>query len=314
MPSLPPRHAPDIDQDRLLAETSLVSIERHRVLGSTNDRAKSLAREGKGNLPALILADHQTAGRGRGANRWWTGPGSLAFTLLADTENWQIPPERIPLVALVAGIALVETVEPRLTGATACLPEDSDQRLRAGLHWPNDVYLGDRKLAGILVEMPRADRLVVGVGLNTNCRVAEAPKELRDRVATLLDVTEQVHDHTSLLIDWLALEKWSEENGSGVCHLTRKTSVNAPMRYASNMACCCECASDRTSMKADASELRQAARSDSKPSQESASSTRAGLNDMLNVATRPNGSPLLHPSPQSPSPRSPQPVFPVCAA
>lgn len=209
MPSLPPRHAPDIDQDRLLAETSLVSIERHRVLGSTNDRAKSLAREGKGNLPALILADHQTAGRGRGANRWWTGPGSLAFTLLADTENWQIPPERIPLVALVAGIALVETVEPRLTGATACLPEDSDQRLRAGLHWPNDVYLGDRKLAGILVEMPRADRLVVGVGLNTNCRVAEAPKELRDRVATLLDVTEQVHDHTSLLIDWLRdWEKW----------------------------------------------------------------------------------------------------------
>jgi BirA family transcriptional regulator, biotin operon repressor / biotin---[acetyl-CoA-carboxylase] ligase len=149
------------------------------------------------DLPVLVLADRQTAGRGRGANRWWTGPGSLAFTLLVNTSSWNVPRERVSLTALVAGIALVEAVAPRIA------------QNPVGLHWPNDVYVGDRKLAGILVEMPTENRLVVGVGVNTNCRLADAPTELQERVATMFDLTGKCQDHTSLLVDWLdGWESW----------------------------------------------------------------------------------------------------------
>ncbi len=186
-----------VDRARLLSDTFLASVEHHETVESTNDRAKLLAREGGGDLPTLILADRQTAGRGRGANRWWTGPGSLAFSLLANTDSWNTSQGQMSLSALAAGIALVEAIAIRA----------ADHPL--GLHWPNDIYVGERKLAGILVEIPTENRLVVGVGVNTNCRLADAPGELRGRVATLIDLMGEAQDHTSLLVDWLgAWAKW----------------------------------------------------------------------------------------------------------
>lgn len=186
-----------VDVARLQAETFVASVEEHEVLGSTNDRAKSLAGEEGARLPTLILANRQTAGRGRGTNRWWTGEGSLAFTLLVNPDRWGVPRERLPLTSLAAGIALVEAVAPRIASHSV------------GLHWPNDVYVDDRKLAGILVEMPTPSRLVVGVGVNTNCRLEEAPAELRERVATLIDLSGKRQDHTTLLMEWLnGWEKW----------------------------------------------------------------------------------------------------------
>ncbi len=193
----PDRSAP-VDCDRLLAQTRLATLECHQTLDSTNNRAKMLAREAGTDLPALVLADHQTAGRGRGTNRWWTGVGGLAFTLLADTGSWKFPRERLAMTALAAGIAVVDAIVPRLSAQ------------RAGLHWPNDVYVEGRKLAGILVEVPVEGRLVVGVGVNTNCRIADAPADLADRATTLIDLSGEVQDHTSLLVDWLtAWEEWA---------------------------------------------------------------------------------------------------------
>ncbi len=124
--------------------------------------------------------------------------GGLAFTLLADTQSWEFPRERLAMTALAAGIAVVDAIVPRLSGQ------------RAGLHWPNDVYVEGRKLAGILVEVPVEGRLVVGVGVNTNCRIADAPADLAARVTTLIDLRGEVQDHTSLLVDWLAAwEEWA---------------------------------------------------------------------------------------------------------
>lgn len=180
-----------IDQVRLLSGRLVASLEYHEVLESTNDRAKTLAREGGIELPALILAGLQTAGRGRGGNRWWSGPDNLAFTVLVNTEPWKTARERISLSALAAGIAVVEAVSPRVA------------QHAVGLHWPNDVYVDDRKLSGILVEVPVENRLVVGIGVNTNCRLADAPTELRRRITTLVELTGEVHDHTGLLADWL---------------------------------------------------------------------------------------------------------------
>ena len=80
-----------LDESRILQETFVARFEHHAALASTNDRAAEAARDGAGGMPLLIVADRQTAGRGRGGNRWWTGPGSLAFTLLLAPEHLHVP-------------------------------------------------------------------------------------------------------------------------------------------------------------------------------------------------------------------------------
>ncbi len=178
---------PPIDVDLLLQATFVARVECHQTLRSTNDRARQCAAEG-GPLPLLVHAETQTAGRGRGSNRWWTGPGSLAFSLLLDADDLRINRSRSPLVALAAAIAVAETAADRLPDR------------RVGIHWPNDVFVDDRKLAGVLVETLSSRLYVIGVGINTNSTLADAPDELRRRVTTLRELTGQTHDPTDVLI------------------------------------------------------------------------------------------------------------------
>lgn len=179
------------DLREILEKTFVADVQHHAAIGSTNDRAIQCAALRELKLPLLILADRQTAGRGRGSNRWWTGPGSLAFSLLIEPEPAAAPacgPQRSTLVSLAAGVAVVEALAPLLPGHVV------------GIHWPNDVMVDGRKLAGILIEILSDGKLVIGIGVNTNNRAADAPEDVRSRVATLLDVTGQVHDATELLI------------------------------------------------------------------------------------------------------------------
>ena len=176
-----------IDVDRLVDETFVAGVEHHRSVGSTNDLAKSRASEGPGRLPLLIVADEQTAGRGRGSNRWWTGDGSLALSLLVDGRRMGIDTGRSPLAALATAVAVVETAAPLLPDHTV------------GIHWPNDVMVAGRKLSGILVEVLAGRLHVVGIGLNTNNSMNDAPDELRHRATTMLDLTGRRVDHTEVL-------------------------------------------------------------------------------------------------------------------
>jgi BirA family transcriptional regulator, biotin operon repressor / biotin---[acetyl-CoA-carboxylase] ligase len=179
-----------IDIQTLLARTFLARAEYYPVLDSTQTRARALADEvaaGKVLSPALVVADRQTEGRGRASNRWWTGEGSLAFSLLVDPEQFGFPRRAVPRLSLAAGVAIIDALAPRLTDRPP------------GLHWPNDVYVGSGKLAGILVEVLPGGWHIVGVGLNSNNTEAEAPEELRATVATLRDLTGHEHDHTELL-------------------------------------------------------------------------------------------------------------------
>ena len=80
-------------------------------------------------------------------------------------------------------------------------PRSADpEPVQIGIHWPNDVMLDGRKLAGILIEVLADGKHVIGIGINTNNTAADAPEEVRPRVATLRDVTGQTHDSTELLI------------------------------------------------------------------------------------------------------------------
>ncbi len=180
-----------IDIDRLLAESFLAAAEYHPTLDSSQNRAQAAAAAGARG-PLLIVADRQTAGRGRGTNRWWTGPGSLAFSLLFDPALWSLSTPAVPMRSLAAGVAVVNAVTPAL------YPH------HVGLHWPNDVYVGGRKLAGILIDLLADGRHILGIGLNVNNSLAAAPAEVRERATSMCDLTGMRHDRTGLLVDILA--------------------------------------------------------------------------------------------------------------
>lgn len=192
-----------LDVDRIVQQTFIARAEHHRCLGSTSDRARECATGAVEDLPLLIVADQQTAGRGRGRNRWWTGRGSLAFSLLLDDGQLGIDAGGRPLTALAAAVAVVRTVAPLLPSH------------RTGIHWPNDVIAEGRKLAGVLVEGLPKGRQVIGIGLNTNSSLADAPPELQALATTLLELTGRQHDQTTIL---LTLLKHLEDS---LCQLAR---------------------------------------------------------------------------------------------
>ncbi len=181
---------------KILEKTFVVDLEHHAEINSTNDRALERAALPGIKLPLLIVADHQTAGRGRGFNRWWTGPGSLAFSLLVEAEMVSAAAARKALVSLAAGVAIVDALAPLLSGH------------EIGIHWPNDVMLDGRKLAGVLIEVLPDGKHVIGIGVNTNNTAAAAPDDVRPRVATILDATGREHDSEDLLIEILRQLEW----------------------------------------------------------------------------------------------------------
>jgi len=180
-----------LDPVRLLASGAIARVEYFETLDSTQDVASRLAREHAGPTPLLVATERQTAGRGRGANRWWTGHGSLAFSLLLDPADWSLPRVPLPERSLAVGVAIVETLHPLLP------------RRRVGLHWPNDVFVDDKKISGVLVDVLTDGQHVIGIGLNANNSFVGAPDEVRARATSLHDQTGSTVDRTALLIELL---------------------------------------------------------------------------------------------------------------
>lgn len=148
--------------------------------GSTNDEAARLASTGS-HEGVVIVADAQTAGRGRQGRIWLSPPGNgLYVSVILDPGRARRDPMRATsLLTLAAGVALAEAVE-ETTG------------LRVDLKWPNDLYVARRKLAGILAESvtaavadrtARAHPVVLGYGLNVGSFAY--PPELSAHVTSL---------------------------------------------------------------------------------------------------------------------------------
>jgi BirA family biotin operon repressor/biotin-[acetyl-CoA-carboxylase] ligase len=131
-------------------------------VGSTNDYALSLAGR---RATAVVVARSQTKGRGRFRRRWFSDDESLTASLLLFTNVPDFP--HPSLLVHLAGLALSRAVEQ-----TAGLPTQ--------IRWPNDVTIGDKKLAGILCE-GRRSTVAVGIGLNLNQE--SLPEDLPDAVS-----------------------------------------------------------------------------------------------------------------------------------
>jgi BirA family transcriptional regulator, biotin operon repressor / biotin---[acetyl-CoA-carboxylase] ligase len=135
---------------------------RHfRVTDSTNERARELAEAGAPS-GAVLTASSQTAGRGR-RGRVWTAPRDKA--LLYSTI----------LRPLDAGDALLPLAVP----VAVCEAIESEASVRCEIKWPNDVWISEHKVAGILIEARPPDWAVIGVGVNVAIEADEFPADLR---------------------------------------------------------------------------------------------------------------------------------------
>ncbi len=148
-----------MDQQSLesrLADLALGEIRYFESIGSTNDYAATWARDGAPEC-SLVIADEQTAGRGRGARHWFTPPGSaLAMSLILRPEV----PEESGQIMRITGLGAM--------GVSRALRQS--YRLPAEIKWPNDVLIGGRKVAGVLAEASwigdQLSAVILGIGIN----------------------------------------------------------------------------------------------------------------------------------------------------
>jgi BirA family biotin operon repressor/biotin-[acetyl-CoA-carboxylase] ligase len=156
-------------------------VDLLRECASTN--AELLLRAAKG-APAgtVVVAERQTAGRGRMGREWIAAPGdSLTFSLL-----WRFPADTgLSGLSLAVGVGVARALEKvgRPLAAEGA-PRSGGDAAAIRLKWPNDVLQGGRKLAGILIELQSSTAAVIGIGLNLRLPAA-MPAELRASAAAL---------------------------------------------------------------------------------------------------------------------------------
>lgn len=173
-------------------------------IGSTNDFAKELAQ---GDAPhgTLVVADEQTAGRGRGEKRWHTNKGvGLAFSLILRPLDSMM--ETIGIVGCMAALAVREGM--------------AKEELQAEIKWPNDILIDGKKAAGVLVEAAWSGAnlasLVVGIGVNVKSDSVPPAVQL-DYPATCMETwLDRDIDRMMLLLGILeSTARWWPRVGSG---------------------------------------------------------------------------------------------------
>ncbi|MEI6714766.1 MAG: biotin--[acetyl-CoA-carboxylase] ligase [Verrucomicrobiota bacterium] len=167
------------DPDRLLADDILSRIEDpwisditvYESTASTNDLVTRRATDGSA-APLAILAETQTAGRGRFGRKWHSSPRQgIWMSILLRPE---IPFSQWPRLTSTAALAIALAIE-----------DVTD--LQSGIKWPNDVIVHGKKISGLLVETGQhpvtGSFAVLGIGINAN--QTEFPEEIRDRASSL---------------------------------------------------------------------------------------------------------------------------------
>jgi len=174
-----------------LSDIPLGGLRIFEQTGSTNDIALAWAADGAPDL-ALVYAEEQTSGRGRGDRRWFTPPGTaLAFSLVLRP----LPGEEysVPLHTGLGAIAVCEAL-----GMRGLHPE---------IKWPNDVLLSRRKVCGILTEAvwmgEKVDNIVLGIGVNVKPEAVPPPDQLNFPATSLEAEMGKSVDRLTLLKDIL---------------------------------------------------------------------------------------------------------------
>jgi BirA family biotin operon repressor/biotin-[acetyl-CoA-carboxylase] ligase len=175
-----------IFQDYLTTQVLGRQVHYYPQLPSTNTQAWQSDPETLAH-GAVILTDHQTAGRGRWDNTWIATAGKSLTCSIVLKPN--VPANQLPLYSILAGASLAHVL--------------SKMDLIPQLKWPNDVLLKKKKVAGILCESKissdRVSMLVVGLGLNVNEAREDFPPDLRETITSLYLHTGHAHEREKIL-------------------------------------------------------------------------------------------------------------------
>lgn len=157
------------------------TIDELVILDSTDSTNSDVRRRLESDCAPrwiLVVAEEQTAGRGRTGKRWYSSRGGLMFSIGLPLENAAIPP-----LGMITGIAIARTLEAL--------------RLPIMLKWPNDLILEDKKLGGILIETltlgtqktnsDRQTAAILGIGINCSNSLHCLPSDVRSTATRLAD-------------------------------------------------------------------------------------------------------------------------------
>jgi BirA family biotin operon repressor/biotin-[acetyl-CoA-carboxylase] ligase len=185
---------------------------------STNADALAWAHDGAPE-GALVVAEHQTHGRGRWGRTWISDPGNLLQFSLVLRPTFSL--DRMGLLTTALGLATAEGIE-EVTG------------IKTGLKWPNDITVVERKLAGVLVETrmlgDKVDAAIAGVGINVGWKAEDVPIELSDRATSIAIWGEDPVSRPALLAAVLGrfdglYDALGESNGAAIIEAASARSV-----------------------------------------------------------------------------------------
>ena len=191
------------------------ALEVHHALPSTNDRLRHWALEGAEPF-SVVLAETQTAGRGRGGREWHSPTGmGLWVSVLLESPG---AASALPILPLRVGMALARAVE-------VAVPP-----LRPGIKWPNDLFVDGRKAAGILCEVvqgPGGPAVVAGVGINLRQEPGDFPPDLRRGAVSLAMAAGYPPDRPFLLGSFLSLLRSSRSAAGPLLSAAERETLQA---------------------------------------------------------------------------------------
>jgi len=132
-------------------KTIKYNLIHYPAIDSTNDEARRLIKEGKGE-GTVVVAEYQSQGRGKPGRSWVSSPGGVYLSVIL--QPFKNPQELVP-ITLLAARAVVKTIEKVAA-------------LKAEIKLPNDVLLSGKKICGILTERVASGQVIIGMGVNLN--------------------------------------------------------------------------------------------------------------------------------------------------
>ena len=179
-----------INQERIQRQLDDVCVVVKDVTGSTNTDAKELYE--KMNKPVLVVAEEQTAGRGRLDRKFFSPRGSGIYMSLSFNPDKYF--DNIQLITPFAAVAVVQAIEK------LC-------RVNCGIKWVNDVFINNKKVCGILTQINfkdgKCDFVTVGVGINVH--KIKFPEELENIATSIENETEEIISRNDIISEFVNL-------------------------------------------------------------------------------------------------------------
>jgi BirA family biotin operon repressor/biotin-[acetyl-CoA-carboxylase] ligase len=221
---IPPDLDPEQIQGRLRSRVIGRPLEVLGEIGSTNDRIMAAGRDGAPEGLAVI-ADRQTAGRGRLGRSWASPPGVGLYTSILLRPK--LPAGQVPLLTLVSGLAVAEAIE-NVTG------------LAPRLKWPNDLLVNEKKVGGILTETAsvesRVSYVAVGIGINVGHEAQDLPEQFHATATSVRLASGREVPRGEVAAEiYNGLDRWYEEFSAGrleailACGRERSAILGSPV-------------------------------------------------------------------------------------